>query len=348
MKSQKIVEYGKALQEVNDPTPTPQGAEVLVRISHCGVCHSDVHLHDGEFHLGGGKTLDVRAGRKLPFTLGHEIVGEVVAVGPAAEGVKVGDRRVVYPWIGCGTCPACQRDEEQLCAKPRQLGIQVDGGYSDHVLVPHGRYCLAFDPIPEHLAGTYTCSGLTAYAALKKLGHVGKADPVLIVGAGGVGMMGIQYAKAMFGTKPYVADIDAGKREAAMALGAAGAFDPSDANEVKRFIAETGGAYGAVDFVGADGSFGFASAAVRKGGRVVIVGLYGGSLQMPLVMFPMRAISVHGAYVGSLPEMKETLELARAGKVEAIPVEIRELAAASRSLDDLRAGRVKGRVVLKA
>ena len=108
MKSQSIVEYGKALQETVRDTPAPTGRQVLLKITHCGVCHSDVHLHDGYFDMGGGKQMDIRAGRELPFTLGHEIQGEVVALGSEADVVSVGDPVVAYPWIGCGECAGCR------------------------------------------------------------------------------------------------------------------------------------------------------------------------------------------------------------------------------------------------
>jgi D-arabinose 1-dehydrogenase-like Zn-dependent alcohol dehydrogenase len=291
----------------------------------------------------------VRAGRKLPFTLGHEIVGIVEALGPDAKGVAIGDHRVVYPWIGCGACPACQRGDEPFCVKPRQLGIQVNGGFSDHVIVPDARYLIAFDGIEEARAAPFACSGLTAYSALRKLGPIGANDPVLIVGAGGVGMMGISFAKALFGTAPIlVADIDPGKREAALAAGATAVYDPKDPNAVKDLLKTFGGAAGAVDFVGAEASLGFATGALRRGGRVVIVGLFGGHFEMPIVMFPMRGISIGGSYVGTLTEMQETMALARAGKIAPIPMDIRPMSAASQSLDDLRKGTVLGRVVLKA
>jgi D-arabinose 1-dehydrogenase-like Zn-dependent alcohol dehydrogenase len=349
MESQQIVAYGEPLEARTDPTPSPSGSEVLVRITYCGVCHSDVHLHDGAFHLGKGQDLDVRAGRKLPFTLGHEIVGIVEALGPDAKGVAIGDHRVVYPWIGCGACPACQRGDEPFCVKPRQLGIQVNGGFSDHVIVPDARYLIAFDGIEEARAAPFACSGLTAYSALRKLGPIGANDPVLIVGAGGVGMMGISFAKALFGTAPIlVADIDPGKREAALAAGATAVYDPKDPNAVKDLLKTFGGAAGAVDFVGAEASLGFATGALRRGGRVVIVGLFGGHFEMPIVMFPMRGISIGGSYVGTLTEMQETMALARAGKIAPIPMDIRPMSAASQSLDDLRKGTVLGRVVLKA
>ena len=137
MKSEAIIEYGAPLEEVVGEAPVPGATEVVMRVTYCGVCHSDVHLHDGYFDLGGDRKADVSAGHSLPFTLGHEIQGEVAALGAEAEGIAVGERFVVYPWIGCGDCAVCHSGEEQLCAAPRVLGVNLAGGYSDHVLVPH-------------------------------------------------------------------------------------------------------------------------------------------------------------------------------------------------------------------
>ncbi|MBI1261534.1 MAG: alcohol dehydrogenase catalytic domain-containing protein [Rhizobiales bacterium] len=348
MKSQAIVEYGQPLQEVDSETPVPVGTEVLVKIAHCGVCHSDVHLHDGHFDMGGGNQLDVRGGRKLPFTLGHEIEGEVIAAGPDAEGAEIGSKRVVYPWIGCGECPTCKRGEEQLCNKPRQLGIQLAGGYATHVIVPHPRYLLDYTGVPAGLAATYMCSGLTAFSAMKKLGDISLEERVLVVGLGGVGMMGLQFARAMFDNAPIGADVDEGKLQAAKGAGAHEVYNPKDAGAIKQLLADTnGGVPAAVDFVGSEASLKFASSAVRKGGKVIVVGLFGGALNMPIPMFPMRAISIGGSYVGSLSETEEMMELVRAGKIDPIPVTERPLSAASQSLTDLREGTIMGRVVLK-
>lgn len=347
MLSQQIVEFGQPLQANDAPTPEPKGTEVLLEVQHCGVCHSDVHLHDGYFDMGGGKQLDVRRGRQLPFTLGHEIQGKVVALGPDATGVKAGDLRVAYPWIGCGACGTCQRGEEHLCNAGRALGINVAGGYASHVIVPHSRYLLDFTGVDAALAGTYMCSGLTAFSALKKLGAAGPQDAILIVGLGGVGMMGLQFARALFPQAPLVAaDVDAGKLKIAADAGAT-PINAKDADAVKQIIAKTGGgAYGAIDFVGSEPSFGLGNGALRKGGKLVVVGLFGGAFAMPIPMLPMRAISIMGAYVGSLAEATEMLALVRAGKVKPIPIEERPLSAASKSLDDLRHGHVHGRVVL--
>ncbi|MDE1172696.1 MAG: alcohol dehydrogenase [Parvibaculaceae bacterium] len=347
MKAQALVEYGQPLKEVTSDTPVPTGTEVLLKMRHCGVCHSDVHLQDGHFDMGGGNQLDVSGGRKLPFTLGHEIEGEVIAAGPDAEGVSVGDLRVAFPWIGCGECPTCKRGDEHLCNRPRNLGIQVAGGYATHVIVPHPRYLLDYTGIKDGLAATYMCSGLTAFSAMKKL-DVSPEERVLVVGLGGVGMMGLQFAKALFEAAPLAADVDEGKLQAAKGSGAHEVYNPRDPAALKKLLADTGGGVpAAVDFVGSEASLKFALGSVRKGGQVVVVGLFGGGFSMPIPMFPMRAISIGGSYVGNLQETIEMMALVKEGKVDPIPVTERPLAEASKSLDDLRAGTVMGRVVLK-
>src|ERR1700678_2054646 len=224
MHRQSLVAYAQPLCETIVDCPRPQGSEVLVRIERCGVCHSDLHMQDGYFKLAGDKTLDITAGRALPFALGHEIAGVIESAGPDVEadaGAAPGRNVAVYPWIGCGACSACRQGEENLCAAPRHLGIAVDGGYASHVLVPHPRYLLDYAPLTPALAGALMCSGLTAYAALKRLKGRAARGPVLLVGLGGVGMMGLALARTMFAAAPLVADIDAAKREAALAAGAA-------------------------------------------------------------------------------------------------------------------------------
>ncbi|MEZ5839299.1 MAG: alcohol dehydrogenase [Hyphomicrobiales bacterium] len=347
LKRQSIIEYGAPLAATEAELPQPRGREVLLRVGHCGVCHSDLHLQDGHFDLGGGRQLDVTGGRALPFTLGHEIEGTVAAIGDAVEGVAVGERHVVYPWIGCGTCPTCAAGDEHLCDRPRALGITVDGGYASHVLVPDPRYLIDFGDADPGLAGTYMCSGLTAFSAVRKLGDLARRGPALIVGLGGVGMMGVQFARALTGVAPYVADIDPAKREAAMALGAAGAFDPAAIDARKAFLKATGGVYGAIDFAGTSGSVDFATGGLKKGGKAVIVGLIGGTFQMPVAMFPLRAIAIEGSYVGSLAEAREMMEIVRAGRVAPIPLAARPLEDANEVLDALRGGRIVGRVVLE-
>lgn len=333
---------GAPLVKVESNNPVPTGTEVLLKTVACGVCHSDIHLHEGVFDLGGGKQLDVG---QEGLTLGHEIFGEVLAVGPEAQGISIGDRRVVFPWIGCGECPDCNRGEEQLCTPGRALGIVKPGGFSDHVLVPHSRYLFDKGDVPDSLAATYACSGLTAFGALKKVGEIKDDDHIVIIGAGGVGMMAIQIARAL-GMDPIVVDIDGAKLAAARELGVTRTFDSSDRQTAKEIRKSTGGAYAALDFVGAESSVNYGLGCLRKGGMLVIIGLYGGALSIPIPFLPMNARIIQGSYVGSLADMNKLMAMVREGKISPIGITERPLSEANQALDDLKAGKVRGRQVL--
>jgi D-arabinose 1-dehydrogenase-like Zn-dependent alcohol dehydrogenase len=347
MHRQSLTAYGAPLCETVAETPRPQGSEVLVRIARCGVCHSDLHMQDGYFVLGDGKQLDVRAGRTLPFTLGHEIAGVIESVGPDSD-AKAGAEVAVYPWIGCGKCPACLAGDENICAAPRHLGITVDGGYATHVLIPYARYALSYAPLPAAYAGALMCSGLTAYAALKRLASRAARAPLLLVGMGGVGLMGLALERAMVGTAPYVADIDPKKRAAALAAGAGAAYDPADPGARKELLKASGGIYAAIDFVGSDKSLNFATGVLAKGGKVVVTGLIGGAYTTAVAMFPLKAMAIEGTQTGTLAEARELLDLVRSKKIASPPIAELPLAQASATLDDLRAGKIVGRVVLTA
>jgi alcohol dehydrogenase len=341
-----LTAYEAPLCETIVDRPEPQGSAVLIRVERCGVCHSDLHMQDGFFALAGGKRLDVRAGRTLPFTLGHEIAGVVERAGPDA-GIQPGAKVAVYPWIGCGACPACRAGEENLCSTNRHLGISADGGFASHVLVPHPRYLIDYAPLPASFAGALMCSGLTAYSALKRLAAQAARGPALLVGLGGVGMMGLSLARTLFAHPPIVADIDAVKREAALKAGAAAAYDPADPEARRALLKATnGGVFAACDFVGSEQSLGFACGALAKGGKVVVTGLLGGNFPLAATMFVLKAMTVEGALTGTLAEAREVIALARAGRLSAPPMTERPLAEAQAALDDLRAGRVIGRIVL--
>jgi len=347
MRRQSLTAYGAPLCETMVDLPRPQGSEVLVRIARCGVCHSDLHMQDGFFKLGDGKLLDVRAGRTLPFTLGHEIAGVIEDTGPDTD-AKAGAQVAVYPWIGCGQCPACKAGDENICMAPRHLGTAVDGGFATHVLVPHPRYLIDYAPLSPSYAGALMCSGLTAYAALKRLSDRAPRAPLLLVGLGGVGLMGLAFAQAIYGSAPFVADIDAKKRGAALAAGAREAFDPSDPNARKALLKASGGIYAACDFAGSDASLNFATGVLAKGGKVVVTGLIGGGYSTAVAMFPLKAMTIEGTMTGTLAEARELIDLVRTKGIVPPPIAERPLGQASKTLDDLRAGKIVGRVVLTA
>jgi D-arabinose 1-dehydrogenase-like Zn-dependent alcohol dehydrogenase len=280
------------------------------------------------------------------MVLGHEIEGVVEALGPDATGLKVGQRVAAFPWIGCGSCRVCVRGEENLCQAPENLGIQRFGGYAQKCLVKHERYAIPCEGVPHGIAGALMCSGLTAYSALKKVADAGDGDPVLIMGFGGVGMMAAQIAATIIPDAPIiVADVSPEKRASAEAAGFQ-TLDPTSPAAIEALVA-AGGVHAALDFVGAEASFAAANAVVRRGGSLIVVGLYGGAATIPIATFPLRALRIQGSYVGNLEEAREVIGLSRAGKIAAIPLDRRPLSSANQALSDLKAGRVNGRVILE-
>jgi D-arabinose 1-dehydrogenase-like Zn-dependent alcohol dehydrogenase len=353
MLSWDIMEHGKPLQKAMRATPKPSGTEVLVRITRSGVCHSDLHIWDGYFELGGGKRFYVKErGCVPPFTMGHEPFGVVEALGPsaarAARAVRVGQKRLVFPWIGCGKCPVCKDGLDNYCVSgTRFLGVNRSGGYASHVLVPHPRYLIDAGGIDEAFAATLACSGLTAYSAAAKLPKIGTRDWVAVIGCGGLGLIGISILRAK-GVKNIIGcDVDEAKLAAARRQGARLALDTRAADAVQRLqSAAMGSLAGAIDFVGMPATAALGTGALRKGGRYVLCGLFGGELVHPLPPIAQRAIGIVGSYVGNLQELKEVVGLAKKGRIKPLPVQTRPAEQVNQALEDLKAGRVVGRVVL--
>jgi D-arabinose 1-dehydrogenase-like Zn-dependent alcohol dehydrogenase len=279
--------------------------------------------------------------------MGHENVGEVVAVGPGAVGVKVGARKLVHPWLGCGECAVCRRGDEQLCRTALSIGVFRAGGYADHLVVPHPRYLFDIGDIAPEKAAPLACSGITTYGALKKVGSLLQEEPVVIIGAGGLGLMCLSLHRKMGGKGAIVVDVDPAKRQAALKGGAQAAIDGNAPDAAKQIIEATkGGAWAVIDLVGASRTVQLALDSIVKGGKIIIVGLFGGDITVSTPFFPLRAMSIQGSYVGSLTEMAELLDLVRRKGAPDLPVGTRPLAAVNDALNDLKAGKVVGRLVL--
>ena len=348
MHSWQIIEHGKPLQKVINETPKPKGTEVLVRITRSGVCHSDLHIWDGYFDWGGGKRFYVRdRGCVPPFTLGHEPFGVVEAVGPRAKGVKAGQKRVVFPWIGCGKCSICAEGLDNYCLSMRALGVLRPGAYSTHVLVPHPRYLVDAAGVDEAFAATLACSGLTAYSAVSKLPKLAAKDWVAVLGCGGVGLAAVSVLKAKGVRNVIACDIDESKLAAAKKLGAKKTLDTRAPDAAQQLQAIAGGHLAAaIDFVGMPATHALAYAALRKGGRYILVGLYGGEITLAMPPIAQRAVAVMGSYVGNLKELREVIALAKKKKLRPMPTSIRPADEVNAILDNLKAGKVLGRVVL--
>jgi len=348
MISYDILEHGKPLQRVLKETPKPRGTEVLVRVTRSGVCHSDLHIWDGYFDLGGGKRFYVKdRGCVPPFTLGHEPFGVVEAAGPRAIGVRVGQKRVVFPWIGCGKCPVCRDGIDNYCMQQRFLGVMQPGAYSTHVLVPHPRYLVDATGVDDAFAATLACSGLTAYSAINKLPDLAARDWVAVLGCGGLGMVAVSILEAKGIRNVIACDVDDAKLAAAKKLGAKQTLNTRAPDAAQKLQALAGGYLaGAIDFVGMPATHAVGYASLRKGGKYILCGLFGGEITIPMPPIAQRAVSITGSYVGNLQELREVVALARKGKIQPTPVTTRAAGEVNAVLEELKAGKVLGRVVL--
>jgi propanol-preferring alcohol dehydrogenase len=351
MRAWAVIESGQPLREIDLPTPEPKGSEVLLEVTYCGVCHSDLHIWDGYYDVGGGQKMSLKdRGVVLPLAMGHEIVGRVVKLGPDASGVKPGDVRIVFPWLGCGKCEKCLAEEDNMCTvAAKSLGVFANGGYGTHVIAPHPRHLVDPGSLDPAVAATYACSGITVYSAIKKVMPLKPTQPIVLVGAGGLGLNAIAILKALKHENIISVDISAEKRDGALKAGATKTVDGSGEGVAKRIMEAAGGPVPAViDLVNGTATARFAYAALEKGGKLIQVGLFGGELTLALPVMAMRALTVQGSYVGNPKELRELVRLAQAGDLEALPVATIPQNQANEALNRLRDGKVTGRLVLKA
>ena len=350
MRAWAVVENGADLQQIDLPTPEPVGKQVLLEVTHCGVCHSDLHIWEGFYDIGGGKRMSLKdRGVTLPLAMGHEIVGRVVKLGPDAEGVSVGDTRIVYPWVGCGHCERCLAEEDNMCLQGRSIGVYQNGGYATHVLAMEPRHLVDPGSVDPALAATYACSGITVYSAIKKIMPLPPDSPVVVVGAGGLGLNAVAVLKAMGHRAIIVVDISEEKRAAATAAGATATVDGTGEGVADRIMAEAGGPVRAIiDLVNGTATARFSMGALTKGGRLVQVGLFGGDMTLMLPVMAMRELTVGGSYVGNPKELRELVALAQAGTLKPLAYSTVPMEQANAALMRLRDGKVTGRLVLRA
>jgi propanol-preferring alcohol dehydrogenase len=348
MKSARILAPNEPLAVSESETPKPQGLQVLVKVNSVGVCHSDLHLWEGGYDLGDGQFMKVTdRGVKYPVTPGHEIVGTVEEIGDGVSGVAKGDQVLVFPWIGCGECPACTVGNENLCDTPKSMGVFQDGGYSDYALIPDSKYLAKLDGVDKDAATSLACSGLTAYTAIKKANQ-NSPEFMVIVGAGGLGLMGVQIAKAITGAKIICVDLDDQKLDIAKGMGAdftVNSKDPETSQKIMS-ICNGKGADSVVDFVNAPPTAKLDFAILRKRGNLVLVGLFGGSIELSLVTIPLKSITIQGAYTGNYADMVELLDLARKGTINPVISKRYSLDEANNALEDLKARKIIGRAVI--
>jgi propanol-preferring alcohol dehydrogenase len=349
MKAARIVKLNEPLQVQELQTPTPKGTQVLIKVQSVGVCHSDVHVWEGYYEGIGGQPLKTTdRGVKYPLTPGHEIAGIVDSLGEQVEGFGKNEKVLVYPWIGEGMCPACRIGEENLCDKPRSLGIYNDGGYAEYVLVPNYKYLVKIgEDMDTNISAPLSCAGLTAYGAVKNA-NLKPDDNVVIVGTGGLGLMAIQLVRALTAARIIAMDIDDKKLQVAKKEGADIVVNSRNEDSVKVVMELTDkiGADAVIDFVNATKSVEADMQFLRRRAKLVLVGLFGGELRLSLVSMPTRAYKIIGSYTGSLQDVVELVSLAKRGVVKPIVSNRFKLDQAGEALQMLKDGKIVGRGVI--
>jgi propanol-preferring alcohol dehydrogenase len=336
MKAAVLQAFGQPLALLDLPTPEALPDEVLVKVQACGVCHSDLHIVDGD-------TPGFKAGTKAQLIPGHEVVGTVVARGADVTHLAIG-QRVGVAWLhhACGICELCVGGLENLCRKGTVTGMTVDGGYAEFMRAKASHAL----PIPDALASVEAaplfCAGVTSYRALHNAG-VGPGQRVAVVGVGGLGHLALQIARAM-GAEVIALDIADDKLASARQLGASHAFD-ARAPDTPKAVRALGGVHVAVVTSAARAAYDVALKCLRPAGTLSIVGLPPEPLQFPALALVSGEFRIVGSAVGTRDDLRATLALAAGGKLRC-HCHTRPLAEANAALDDLRAGRVQGRTVL--
>lgn len=349
-KTWSVTQFGAPLTSLETEIPKLGDSEILVKVQYCGVCHSDLLFRKGYYDMGGGRVLDLRqTGVKLPRAPGHEIVGKVVELGPTATNAVVGDLRIVYPWIGCGSCVACQSNREHLCARQRRFGMYREGGLSPYIVVPHGKYLVDLRGVEPALASTFACSGLTAYSAVKKALPLSESSPVVVIGAGGLGLSAIAALRAMGHRAIVSVDIDQQKLAAAELQGATITINSSEgdlATEIAKAVGEPINAV--VDFVNNEKTARAGYDCLAKGGRLISVGVSGGEITLSLAQLVFQAKRIEGSITGTLDELQELVDYAVKGNLKAIPHSLYSRDEVNSVFTELENGRIVGRAILAA
>ncbi|ETA06754.1 alcohol dehydrogenase [Gordonia alkanivorans CGMCC 6845] len=339
MRAVQVVGYHDKLQLNEVPAPEITGPhDVIVRIGGAGVCRTDLHILEGQW--------EAKSGVALPYTIGHENAGWVEAIGDAVTNVAVGDKVILHPLITCGLCRACRFGDDVHCENSRFPGIDTDGGYAEFLKTTARSVVKIDDSLEPADVAALADAGLTAYHAAAKVARMTRpGDTCVVIGAGGLGHIGIQVLAAISALRIVVVDRNPDAVELATEVGAEIGI-VADGTHVQQVLDLTDGhdAEAVLDFVGEGGATAEGTAMLRRAGSFFVVG-YGENIDVPTIDVISTEINFIGNLVGSYNDLGELMDLAARGKVK-LHTSTYALADFQQALDDLDAGRVRGRAIL--
>jgi alcohol dehydrogenase, propanol-preferring len=336
MKAAILHEFKAPLRLEDVPRPALGPEDVLIRVEACGVCHSDLHVADGDW-------VQLKPITKLPLILGHEIAGSVAEMGAGVTELRTGDR-VGVPWLywSCGACEFCKEGNENLCVQQKITGVTVDGGYAQFVKARASHAVKIPENVSFNEAAPLCCAGVTVYRALKQA-KMFPGQRVAVFGVGGLGHLAVQLARAA-GAEVIAIDVGEEKLRLAAALGAAKTLNAA-ATDVVKELRGKGGVHVAVVTSAARAAYDMAFYSLRPRGTLLVVGLPADNICFPPILMAAGEVNIQASAVGTRQDLRDVLTLAAAGKVRC-QVAARPLSEANAVMQELHAGKVSGRVVL--
>jgi propanol-preferring alcohol dehydrogenase len=336
MKAAVLHEFKQPLVFEEVPRPQLEPRDVLIKVEACGVCHSDLHVADGDWS-------QLAAIVKRPLILGHEIAGLVIEKGEEVHDLRIGDR-VGIPWVHwtCGECEFCREGNENLCTKQKITGVTVDGGYAEFVKAPASHALKIPDSLSSVEAAPLFCAGVTVFRALKQA-KISPGQRLALFGVGGLGHLAVQIGRGL-GADITAIDISDEKLALAKSLGASTVLNAASSNVVKELRGK-GGVHVALVASAARAAYDMAFACVRPTGTLLVVGLPAENICFPPILMAAAEIRIQASAVGTRQDVREVLALASGGKIRCL-VGTRPLSEANEALDQLRNGQISGRIVL--
>jgi propanol-preferring alcohol dehydrogenase len=336
VKAAILREFKKPLAIEDVDAPIPGADEVLIEVEACGVCHSDLHVADGDW-------TQLAPIVKKPLILGHEIAGRVVEKGSAVRELNAGDR-VGVPWVHwtCGKCEFCREGNENLCSTQKITGVTVDGGYAQFVKAPATHATRIPDGLASVEAAPLFCAGVTVYRALKQ-SNISPGQRLAVFGIGGLGHLAVQIGCAM-GARVTAIDISEEKLALAQSLGASATLNAATRHVVEE-LGGAGGVHVALVTSAAKAAYDMAFYCLRPTGTLLVVGLPAENIGFPPIMMAAGEVRIRATAVGTRKDLQEVLAMAAAGKVRC-QVSTRPLAQANEVIEELRRGQISGRAVL--